>query len=344
MGGGNWSDPAYQAARTARRATGASAFTHTTNIASGAAAAGVHETLDPLADGSLVTREARDSDDHPASTPIAVIFDETGSMGEVPKMLVEKLDGLHGLVARKGYVTDPQICFGAVGDGRLYEKAPFQIGQFESDNRMADQLGLIYLEGQGGGNGGESYGLIARFFDTQVVTDAWEKRGQKGYLFIVGDEPYFDQVDAKELAYLGIDEEPQSTADLFNRVQERWHVFFIHPVEGSYQDGAARMGWQMNAGDGYTSRPWRALLGERYISGTTTEAVCETIALAIGMTEGTIDLDQGLADMDEIGSGALTSTVSTALAPLSSTTSGVVATSEAPSGLTMTEGGGADRL
>ena len=84
------------------------------------------------------------------STPIAVLFDVTGSMGGVPRVLQTKLPQLLGLLLRKGYATDPQILFGAIGDATC-DRVPLQVGQFESDNRMDDDLGRIVLEGGGGG-------------------------------------------------------------------------------------------------------------------------------------------------------------------------------------------------
>ena len=98
-----------------------------------------------------------------------------------------KLGQLHGLLQRKGYVQDPQIMFGGIGDADT-DRVPLQVGQFESDNRMDEQLRAIFLEGNGGGQKSESYELATYFISQHTATDAWEKRGKKGYLFIVGDE------------------------------------------------------------------------------------------------------------------------------------------------------------
>jgi len=54
----------------------------------------------------------------PAAQPRAgaVLFDVTGSMGQVPRALQQKLPQLLGLLLRQGYVEHPQILFGAIGD------------------------------------------------------------------------------------------------------------------------------------------------------------------------------------------------------------------------------------
>jgi hypothetical protein len=103
----------------------------------------------------VTMRESRDCAEHPRSLAIAVLFDVTGSMGAVPRVLQAKLPQLLGLLLRKGYAADPQIMFGAIGDASC-DGAPLQVGQFESDNRMDDDLGRILLEG-GGGQKTESY-------------------------------------------------------------------------------------------------------------------------------------------------------------------------------------------
>lgn len=144
MGYGQWDDSAYDAARTFRAARGLDDFGYTADMRAKPYPEWVaHPLLDPFGVG---VRESRDSDEHGASLPIAVLFDVTGSMGRVPRIMQEKLATLHGLLQRKGYAEDPQILFGGIGDADC-DRVPLQIGQFESDNRMDEQLRLILLEG-----------------------------------------------------------------------------------------------------------------------------------------------------------------------------------------------------
>src|SRR3712207_5471414 len=124
MGHSHWSDAAYQARQHRRRTTGQSAFTYDHHErATGVAK--VHPEMDPFG----VTRESRDSAAHPASVAIAVIFDVTGSMGSVPRVLQTKLGALMRVLFEKGYVAHPHILFGAVGDA-FCDPVPLQIGQF----------------------------------------------------------------------------------------------------------------------------------------------------------------------------------------------------------------------
>ena len=286
MGSGRWSVDSYSAAARYRAATGASAFAY-----SDSGATRTHPTLDPK---DVTVRESRDSAEHPETVAIAVLLDVTGSMRDVPRRLQEKLPKLLGLLLRKGYVEHPQILFGAIGDATC-DRAPLQVGQFESDNRMDDQLGLLVLEGGGGGQMTESYELAAYFMARHTSIDCWEKRGHKGYLFLIGDELPYATVDP-HLVHEVIGDagyrEPARTDAIFAELQKRWEVFYILPEGSSY------------VGDDRVLAPWRKLLGEHVISLADLDAVCETIALAIGIREGTVDLAAGLTDLDDVESSA----------------------------------------
>jgi hypothetical protein len=294
MGSGVWSTDVYDAAARYRRATGASAFAY-----SDAGARTVHPALDPR---GVNVRESRDSDEHPQSVAIAVLFDVTGSMRAVPRKLQAKLPQLLGLLLRKGYVTDPQILFGAIGDATC-DRAPLQIGQFESDNRMDDDLGRILLEGGGGGQMTESYELAMYFMARHTSIDCFEKRGRRGYLFIIGDETAYGRVKPNEVARVVGDElaEPISTGAILAELRRRYDVYYILPAGSSYVGNHEVLGY------------WRALLGQNVIELADLDAVCETIAVTVGLGEEAIDMEQGLDDLREIGSRAA-GTVSTALA------------------------------
>lgn len=289
MGHGAWDDNAYRAAATFRRATGAADFAYSAGMrARPAGQWRADPTLDPR---GVTVRESRDGADHPNSTPIVVLFDVTGSMGVVPQVMQRRLAELFGLLQRKGYVQDPQIMFGAIGDADC-DRVPLQVGQFESDNRMDEQLRTLFLEGGGGGQKSESYELAAYFVARHTATDSWDKRGRKGYLFIIGDEMNKPRLRAEYVRRVIGDRvgDDLDTASIYRAVQERWETFFILPRQTAYYDDP-----QVNA-------HWRNLLGERLLKLEEPEAVCELIALTVGLLEDAIDLGEGLADLADIGS------------------------------------------
>ena len=312
MGSGTWSTDVYDAATRYRAATGASAFAY-----SDGGATSVHEALDPF---GVTVRESRDSDEHPESLALAVLFDVTGSMGTVPRTLQAKLPGLLGLLMRKGYVEHPQILFGAVGDATC-DRAPLQVGQFESDNRMEDDLGKILLEGGGGGQMTESYELAMYFMARHTSIDCFDKRGKRGYLFMIGDELAYPKIKRREVAkVIGDDlERDLPIEDVLRELQRMYEVYFIIP-EGAYHSGSREL-----------KDFWQGLLGQHVLYLDDLDAVCETIALTVGLAEDAIDLDEGLDHLREFGSDAGTS-VSRALAPLDAR-HGSIAVTPSPTGL-----------
>ena len=285
MGCGRWSTNVYDAAARFRAATGASAFAY-----SDGGAAHVHPALDPF---GVSMRESRDSGEHPQSLAIAVLFDVTGSMRGVPRALQAKLPQLLGLLLRKGYAAHPQIMFGAIGDATC-DRAPLQVGQFESDNRMDDDLSRILLEGGGGGQKTESYELALYFMARHTATDCYERRGRRGYLFIIGDEMAYPRVKPAEVREVigGGLQAQLPVAALMAEVTAKWNTYYILPAGASYVGDRQVLGF------------WRDLLGQNVIELTDTGAVCETIALTVGLGEDAISLDDGLADLGDVGSSA----------------------------------------
>lgn len=286
MGYSDWSDAAYQSRQGQRKATKQTAFSYDQQVrASGVAQA--HPAMNPHG----ATRESRDSATHPDSLAIAVAFDVTGSMGNVPRVLQTKLGALMRVLIQKGYVAHPQVLFGAVGDAYC-DLVPLQIGQFESGLEMDDDLGKIYLEGGGGGQVHETYELAMYFFARHTSIDCYERRGQRGYLFTIGDEKPYGVVSRQHVQeHIGdAIERDIPTERIIAELQQRYEYFHIIPTNTAHGSSAE------------VQDRWRALLGERVLLLQDEAAVCETIALAIGLCEGAIgDLDHGTDDLVQAG-------------------------------------------
>jgi hypothetical protein len=109
-------------------------------------------------------------------------------MGHLSQEILSAMDTVCTELYARRPVTDPHILTGAVGDA-FYDRAPLQASQFEADIRIAEQTRKLYIEGGGGGNYGESYALPWLFAAEKTSIDCFEKRGKKGFLFTVGDEP-----------------------------------------------------------------------------------------------------------------------------------------------------------
>lgn len=281
MGSGGWSGITYDAVTASKITTGSSFGYDRSAKSSGKYAA--HEDLDPkrLNAAGLNIRESRDSDEHPLSTPIIVGFDSTGSMGSVPRIVQTKLPTLFRLLLDKGYCSDPQISIATYGDA-LVDRVPLQVSQFESDNRIDDNLDKLFLEGGGGGNDGETSQLLLYFAAHHTITDSFEKRGKPGYLFLIADEKQVP-IGANEVTSVigsaaGGEVRDTSFEGIAAAVTQKWVVRIL-----LINNGASR---SQRSEEFYTK-----LFGPDSLTVVQDpEAIAETIAAIVGFEEGR-DLD-----------------------------------------------------
>jgi len=285
MGSSTYDSSVYSARIEHHRETHTDAFTHTAAVLSGATAAGVHESLDPSKPnraGKLI-RESFDSDLHPTANSIAVLFDVTGSMAEVPRLFVEALGTLMQTLTREGFVSDPQVLFGAIGDATT-DRAPLQVGQYEAGNEMDAALTKILLERGGGPGYHESYELGMYYMARHTDLNSLTKREKKGYLFITGDELPYNEVKRHEVKQVIGDslQENIPLPELLTELREKYEVFWIMP------------GGTSNWGRSVVEDGLRALFGQNFIKLENPANIVELIASTIGLMEG--------KDLSEVGS------------------------------------------
>ena len=186
----------------------------------------VHASLNPH--GKV--RECCDSTEHPNTTPIAVLMDLTRSRGNDAKVIFGKLPMMVGQIKLNEYVPDPEICFVGIGDATC-DQAPLQVGQFESDNRLDDHLGNMWLELGGGGTGQESYQLGAYYLARRTKLDCLN-RGAKGVCFIFADEGFYPTVDKREVKKIIGDTmlvDYMPSAQIFTELQKTYNTYLIFP-------------------------------------------------------------------------------------------------------------------
>ena len=240
----------------------------------------LHSSVDPKRKNSegKIIRESRDSAEHPNSLAIAILFDTTGSMGHIPQKFVEKLPTLMGLLVSKGYVEHPHILFGAVNDCKAGGREPFQCSQFEAGNEMDSALASTVIDGGGGGGYQESYEMGMYFLDRTVKMDCLEKRGEKGFLFIIGDELPYNNVSRREVVkYFGVDfpgQDDVPTSEVLASLKEKFHVFWIMPNEASH------------ANDPKITDALERDYGQNFIRLVDTAGISELIATTVGVCLG----------------------------------------------------------
>lgn len=267
MGGGRWTASDWTSYSTTKVDGKATAEVFTSR--------NMKPEYDPA---KISLRESRDSADNPNSTPIFIACDVTGSMQMIADTIMR--EGLN-LIATEIYnrkpVTDPHIMLGATGD-TFWDRAPLQVTQFEADIRVAEQAAELWIERGGGGNHGESYLIAPLFAATKISADAIEKRGRKGYVFTIGDEPVLDGMPKDHAKrFLGLDLERDLTGaeivDMVSRNFEYYHIVLTN--EGACRHRKAEV-----------LESWYNILPQRVIELSDIKALSETIVSLIQVNEG----------------------------------------------------------
>lgn len=226
------------------------------------------KSLDP---SNFVVRESVDSEANPNSTPVILAVDVTGSMGMLAENIVKH--GL-GVIMQEIYdrkpINDPHVLCAAIGDA-FVDNAPFQATQFEADISLASQVENIWLEGGGGGNGGESYLTAWYFAAMKTRCDSIMKRSKKGYIFTIGDEPPHMKLTKGQIKTIFGDdvEKDYSAEELLTTASQAWEVFHLIVNPGHYD-----------------ASKWREMLSERAISVTDHNKLAEVIVSTIEVIEG----------------------------------------------------------
>ena len=181
--------------------------------------------LDPDLSPYKVMRECCDSEEHPETVPVILALDVTGSMGGA---LLKTASSL-GVIMQNILDKYKDVEFMVMGIGDLsYDRGPIQISQFESDIRIAEHLDKIWFERGGGGNSFESYTAAWYMGLHHTVLDCW-KRGRKGIIITLGDEPLNPYLPGARLEQLTGDrlQGDVQTRDLYLRALEKFEIFHV---------------------------------------------------------------------------------------------------------------------
>lgn len=263
MGSGRWDSRDWAASRTSYSHTAKPSVDHIYTS----------RKLDAGLDPAKVTlRESRDSSANPASTALIVGLDVTGSMDRVLDAMARTgLGTLVGAIYERQPITDPHIMIMGIGDFE-HDNSPLQVTQFEAENApLISQMEKVYLERGGGGNNYESYAAAWLFAATRTVTDCFEKRGKRGYLFTVGDEePTPRLIGAQIKRVMGGDQIGDMDGEhLLAMAQATYNVFHVIVEEGSYASSRpdrVRSAWVKALGQNVIPLSDHTRLGEAVVS------------------------------------------------------------------------------
>ena len=222
MGSGSFTTTSFKAYSTSRgRTVDAKGTVTSDNLQDFYQQTHIHKDLNPY----KVVRECCDSEEHPNTIPVIIGLDVTGSMG---RACVKTAQNLNTIITSL-YDKFDDIEFMIMGIGDLaYDHAPIQASQFESDVRIAEHLDKVYMERGGGGNGFESYTAAWYFGLYHTKLDCW-RRGKKGIIITMGDEPLNPYLPKYPLSKVTGDnlEADVETKDLYELTKEKFDIYHI---------------------------------------------------------------------------------------------------------------------
>jgi hypothetical protein len=259
-------------------------WTTHTSTASTKTASQIFTTIslkDSINPAKMTMRESCDSDANPNSTPIIIGLDFTGSMGAIPEyMIKEGLGNLFKEIYDRKPVSDPHVLFCGIGDVE-YDRAPFQVGQFEAGcKELTDGLSDFWLSGcGGGGNQIESYHVPYYFAAHHTKCDSYLKRGKKGYIFTIGDEGPPSVLTAAQVQSI-FGYKPESDVpfvDIIDKVRQSYVPYHIIVEQGSHVQ---------SHGIDHVKRGWNAVMGENVIILSDYKKLSEVIVSILQVQNG----------------------------------------------------------
>eukprot|EP00906_Rhabdomonas_costata_P011586 RCo016515 len=219
----------------------------------------------------------------PTEDAVVVVIDVTGSMGDFPRIIFDKLPMFYGQIMLQGYLRSTSVSFAAVGDVDC-DVAPLQVTNFAQGKDLDEHISRIWVEG-GGGDAPESYEYAAYYYASKVNFRCLR---EKAIMFITGDEIPKSVDNSKLQRFLGetIPRLP-STEEIFQVLTQRYHVFYLCRVPAS-----------TGLVPPYVKAAWSSLIGEDHVLPLVNPKACIDVMLgAIAMVSRQRDLTAYLRDM-----------------------------------------------
>jgi hypothetical protein len=290
MGQNRFKKEEYTAKVDDLKAKGVTAHTYTQTAR--AQGLGMHDSLNPTLSGP---RESNTPVSGAKTTSVTFMIDITGSGGAVPGYIRDDLPQFLGLVNLDNYLGNTAVQVIGLGDAGMGDRYPLQVSQFETDVKNEANLRNLFIEGGGGGNKRESYDLALWYATYCNRLVDWE-RGDKGYLFIVGDEMPYGQIKGEEIVkHIG----PKAAGEnmqsmplplLMEDLLKKYHVWYIICQGSHYYD------------DPEITNTWKSYLGgENVIKLADPRDISELAASLVGSKIG-INLNQVKKDLVAQGS------------------------------------------
>jgi hypothetical protein len=183
-------------------------------------------------------------------TPLVFAVDVTGSMGEWPGIIFNKLPVLYH--EARQWLPDIEISFAAIGDA-YSDRHPVQVCDFGRDRALEASINSIYPEGGGGGGARESYELFAYYYARHCDMP----KAQKALFVFCGDEGFYEKIIRMHAKNLFGDDlkEDVSAKVAFKELQEKFDVYNLRvDYSDTKLDADIRKQWQDALGQQYVLR------------------------------------------------------------------------------------------
>ncbi|MDD3101865.1 MAG: hypothetical protein PHE59_01855 [Patescibacteria group bacterium] len=223
----------------------------------------------------------------PNKSPIVYAFDVTGSMGNLPKIIYDKMPMIAGQIVEQNYLQDPVISLAAVGD-RECDDAPIQVCDFSLIRNLDSWLQKIWLEGGGGGQSKESYEFTAYFYARRFKMP----NAVTPIFLFTGDEGFRENLTSADLGkHFGGKHESVSSKLIFEELKKKFmgNVFLIHRYyEGGNDKGIVNQ--------------WEGVLGEEKVIKLESDLAIADLTLGIfALVTGKCTLEKYLQEMENRG-------------------------------------------
>ncbi len=197
-----------------------------------------------------------------SKNPISILVDGTGSMQTWPAEIFDRLPLLYQTLVK--YREDIDISFSVIGDAKI-DTWPLQVGNYEKGVKLEEQLKALHAEGGGGPGIRESYELYSYF----MLHHADISNAVKPFLFVMGDEKFYDQINTKQIETVIGDtvQGPILSIDIWKELGEKFDVYFLRKTYAPH--------------DNDIMAQWRNALGEQKI--VTIHDATRVVDYAIGI-------------------------------------------------------------
>ena len=173
-------------------------------------------------------------------TPLVVGVDVTGSMGEWPGIIFQKLPVLCNEV--RLHLPDVEISFCAIGDANI-DQYPLQVCDFNKGKPLEDDIRSLFPEGGGGGGIKESYEVAAYFYARHCRIP----QARHALFVFCGDEAFYERIKPNTLKRMIGDAVAQDldSYDVFAELKRRFDVYMLRvPYGDEEKDKAIHEQWQ----------------------------------------------------------------------------------------------------